>query len=128
MFRVAALFGLVGLAAATAIIILSGYAQVLQALEIAGWGILWTSLYHFVPMMASNIGWRGLMPGRKRPSLAFFFYIQWLRSSVNNLMPVARIGGEVVGVRMMIKHGIRKPSAIASTVVELTTSVLAVFV
>ncbi len=43
------------------------------------------------------------------------------------MLPVARVGGEVVAVRVMMKHGIRKTSAIASTVVELTTSILAVF-
>jgi putative membrane protein len=127
MFRLAAPLGLLGLAAATAIITWSGYAQILQALDVAGWGIVWTSLYHVVPMLACIIGWRALMPGHKRPSLIYFLYILWLRSSVNNLLPVARIGGEVVAVRVMMKHGIRKTSAIASTVVELTTSVLTVF-
>jgi glycosyltransferase 2 family protein len=127
MFRFAILFGLLGLAAATGLIIWSGYEQVLHALSIAGWGILWTSLFHLLPMLACIIGWQALMPGRKRPSLLYFLYILWMRSSVNNLMPVARVGGELVAVRVMMKHGIRKTSAIASTVVELTTSVLAVF-
>jgi glycosyltransferase 2 family protein len=43
-------------------------------------------------------------------------------------MPVARIGGEIIAVRVMMKHGIRKTSAISSTVVEITLSVIAVFV
>jgi len=127
MMRVAILFGLLGLAAATGIIIWSGYDQVLLALSQAGWGILWTSLYHILSMVFCVIGWRALMPGKKRPSLSFFFYTLWLRSSVNNMMPVARIGGEVLAVRVMMKHGIIKTSAIASTVVELTMSVIAVF-
>jgi len=109
------------------IIIGSGYAQVLQALAQAGWGIVWTSLYHLVPMLFCVIGWQGLMPGKKRPSLGYFFYLLWLRTSINNLMPVARIGGEVVAVRLMTKDGIRKTDATAATVVELTVSVIAVF-
>lgn len=127
MMRVAALFGLLGLAIATGVIAYTGYDPIMQALAQAGWGILWTSLYHLVTILLSVIGWRILIPGKKRPSLGFFFYLLWLRSSVNNLMPVARIGGEVVAVRIMTKHGIRKTLAIASTVVELTTSVIAVF-
>jgi putative membrane protein len=67
------------------------------------------------------------MPGTKRPSLGFFFYILWLRAAVNNLMPVARIGGEIVAARVMMKHGVRQSSAIASTVVELSLSIAAVF-
>lgn len=105
----------------------SGYRDVLTALHQAGWGIVWTSLYHSVPMFLCVIGWHNLMPGHKRPSLLFMFYILWLRTSVNNLMPVARIGGEIIAVRVMVKNGVRKTVAIASTVVELTTSVLAVF-
>lgn len=127
MFRLAALLGIFGLAAATSIIVWSGYDDVLHALGVAGWGILWTSLYHLLPLFCCVVGWRALMPGRDRPSYGFFCYVLWLRASVNNLMPVARIGGEVLAARVMIKHGIRKTSAIASTVVETTTSVIAVF-
>lgn len=127
MLRLASILGLLGLAAATGVIIWSGYDQVLDALRQAGLGIVWTSLFHLVPMLLCVIGWRGLMPGRKRPSLGFFLYILWIRASVNNLMPVARIGGEIVSVRVMAKHGIRQSLAIASTVIELTTSIAAVF-
>jgi hypothetical protein len=67
MFRLAAIFGLFGLAAATALIIWSGYNDVLRALHVAGWGIVWTSLFHVIPMIACIIGWRGLLPGRTRP-------------------------------------------------------------
>lgn len=128
MLRLASILGLLGLAAATGVIIWSGYDQVVDALRQAGWGIALTSLFHLVPMLCCVIGWRGLMPGRKRPSLGYFLYILWLRAAVNNLMPVARIGGEIVSVRVMVRQGIRQSLAIASTVVELTTSVAAVFV
>ena len=127
MIRLAALLGLLGLAAATGVIVWSGYDQVLQALRQAGWGILWTSLYHIIPMMICVLGWRALMPGRNRPRRLFVLYILWLRAAVNNLMPVARVGGEIVAVRVMMKHGIRKTAAIASTVVETTLSVIGVF-
>ena len=127
MFRLAALFGLCGLAATTGILVWSGYDSVLAALRVAGWGVLWTSLYHLLPLMACVIGWRALLPGRKKPSHLFFLYILWLRGAVNNLMPVARIGGEIVSVRMMVKHGMRRSTAVASTIVELTLSITAVF-
>lgn len=127
MLRLAILFGLVGLAVATGVIIYSGYEQILEALSRAGFGIVWTSLFHLVPMFFCVIGWQVLIPGKNRPSLLYLMYVLWLRTSVNNLMPVARIGGELISVRVMIKHGIRKTSAIASTIVELTMSIVAVF-
>ena len=127
MMRLAALFGLLGLVATTLMIAWSGYAQILAALHIAGWGILWTSLFHLVPMFACVMGWQMLLPGKRRPSLPFLYYVLWLRSAVNNLMPVARIGGEVVAIRVMTKMGVRQSTAVASTVVELTMSVIGVF-
>jgi putative membrane protein len=127
MLRLAVLLGLVGLLAATAIIVESGYTEILSALSVAGWGILAVAFLHLLPLTFSILGWRALMPGTQRPSLPFFLYLLWIRAAVNNLMPVARIGGEIIAVRLMIKHGVRKATAIASTVVETTLSVIAVF-
>ncbi|MDX9689815.1 MAG: flippase-like domain-containing protein [Alphaproteobacteria bacterium] len=128
MIKAAIFFGLVGLLIATGVIAWSGYDQVLEALEKAGLGIIWTSLFHIVPMIACVLGWQALMPAHARASKAFFLYVLWIRASINNLMPVARIGGEIVSVRLMMKYGIHKSPAIASTVVEITTSIMAQFV
>lgn len=127
MIRWGIFLGLVGLFIATGVIAWSGYEQVLDALHRAGWGIVWTSLFHLVPMVACILGWQALLPGRAKASKAFFLYVLWIRASINNLMPVARIGGEIISVRLMIKHGIRKSPAIASTVVEITLSIIAQF-
>lgn len=127
MIRLAAFLGLAGLCAATGLIVWSGYEQVLAALHSAGMGIVWTSLFHIVPMIACVLGWQTLLPGRIKAGKVFFLYVLWIRASINNLMPVARIGGEIVSVRLMMKHGIRKSPAIASTVVEITLSILAQF-
>jgi len=128
MIRLAFICGLLGLAAVTAIIIWTGFDQVVTALGQAGWGILWTALYHAVAITCSAVGWRVLIRGSGRPSNLFMMYVLWLRSAVNNLMPVARIGGELLAVRVMTKYGISKNDAVASTIVELTLSVIAVFI
>lgn len=127
IIHIASLVGLLGLALATGVIVWSGYEQVLIALERAGWGIIWTSLYHIFPMLLCVIGWQALFPGKRRPGLLFFLYILWIRASINNLMPVARIGGEVIAIRLMIKHSIRKTIAVASMIVEVTLSVIGQF-
>lgn len=124
--RFTMILGLAGLAIATGLIIWSGYAQVLRALSVAGWGILWTCLAHLISMFFCVIGWQALLKGR-RPGKMFFLYVLWVRAAINNLMPVARIGGEVVSVRLFMRHGMRKSRAVACTVVETTLSVIAVF-
>ncbi len=127
MKRLMILLSLIGLGIATGVIIWSGYRQVLQALSVAGWGILWTCLAHLLSMIFCVIGWQTLLK-RNRPGKAVFFYILWIRAAINNLMPVARIGGEVVSVRLLMRHGVRKSQAVACTVVETTLSVIAVFI
>jgi hypothetical protein len=99
---------------------------VLQALSVAGWGIVWASSFHLVIMVVSVIGWR-LLLAKPRLDLPRFWYVLWVRAAINNLMPVARIGGEIVAVRLLIQMKVRKSQAIACTVVETTLSVIAVF-
>ena len=127
MFRLAAFLGLLGLAAATGVVLWSGWEQVVEALAHAGWGIVLVALFHMIPLTVSSAGWRVLVPGKRRPSLPLFVYFMWVRAAVNNLMPVARIGGEIAAVRVMVAHGMRKNIAIAITVVELTLSIAAIF-
>ena len=128
MFRWAAFLGLAGLAAATVLIVWTGWTQVAAALARAGIvGIVAVSFFHCVPLVLSSAGWRALVPGKSRPSLPTFVYFMWIRAAVNSLMPVARIGGEIAAVRLMTANGLRRNVAIAATVVELTLSVVAIF-
>jgi glycosyltransferase 2 family protein len=127
MMRAATLFALLGLAAAIALIMRHGYADVLAAFAVAGWGIVWANLFHLVPMVVASYAWILLWPGRTRPNLLAMSIIMWVRAAVNNLLPVARIGGEVVAARLLIGQGWRRAPAIASVVVETTISVITVF-
>ncbi len=128
MFRAAMMFGLLGLMLAVGLIVWQGYAQVLAAFAAAGWGILWANLFHLLPLVMASYAWILLWPGHKRPSLAAMSYVMWVRVGINNLLPVARIGGEVAAARLLIKQGWRRGPAIASTVVETTVSVVTVFI
>jgi len=128
VIKIASFFGLIGLFIATFVIAWSGYDQVLDALQKAGLGIIWASLFHIIPIIISTLGWYALFPKSKKVTKAFMLYVMWIRVSINNLMPVARIGGEIIAVRLMTKHGIRKVPSIASTVVEITLSIIAQFI
>ena len=104
--RLAGVLGIFGLGAAIAAIAWGGYRDVLGALEYAGWGILATSAYRLVPMLSCVIGWRALFPAKKRLSPGFFLRLLWIRSAIDGLLPVARIGGDIVVVRAMVKRGV----------------------
>jgi len=117
--------GLVGLALATALFAWNGIGPVIAAFAAAGLGILWAS--HFVSMVVNARAWQILVPSRRRGSLTFFLWAVWLREAVNGLLPVARIGGEVVSARLLMRHGLRTAKAVASLVVDMTVSLVSQF-
>jgi putative membrane protein len=127
MLRLATLLGLLGLAVAISLIAWQGTDAVLAALAAGGVGLIWASLFHAVPMLLNGRAWQALMPGAQRPSLAFFTWLVWVREAVNGLLPVARIGGELVSARLLIAHGQRVAPSVASLVVDMTISLASQF-
>lgn len=127
MIKLATFLGLGGLALFTALVIAEGVGGILDALSVAGFGILWASLFHIVPMIINARAWQVIMPGAKRPSLLAFTGLVWMREAVNGLLPVARIGGEVVTARMMIWGGARSSVAVGSLVVDMSLSIASQF-
>jgi len=127
VIRAVTLVGLAGLATATALFIWHGVGPVLAAFAAAGLGIVWSSLFHVVSMALNARAWQILLPRRGRGSLWFFLWAVWLREAVNGLLPVARIGGEVVSAQLLLRRGLRPVTAVASLVVDMTVSLLSQF-
>jgi putative membrane protein len=130
VIRAATLLGLGGLALATALFIWQGVGPVLAAFAAGGIGIVWASLFHFVSMAVNARAWQVLLPASprgKRGSLAFYLWAVWLREAVNGLLPVARVGGEIVSARLLMRNGLSAPKAVASLVVDMTVSLVSQF-
>ncbi len=88
----------------------------------AGWfGIAAVIAFHLVQMLFSAAAWRSVAgPRRRGPSLRGFCVLRWIREGVNNLLPVAQIGGEFVAARLLHRRGVPLAPAIAGTVADLT--------
>jgi glycosyltransferase 2 family protein len=127
VIRAATLLGLAGLALATLLFVKEGVGAVLGAFAAAGFGILWSSLFHVVPMALNGRSWQVLLPLRRRRGLALYFWAVWLREAVNGLLPVARIGGELASARLLMRHGLASSRAVASLVVDMTVSLASQF-
>jgi putative membrane protein len=54
-------------------------------------------------------------------------WIAWIRQAVGRLMPVAGIGGELVGIRLLVQGGVQPAQAVASVVVEVFTTLVGQF-
>jgi putative membrane protein len=124
MIRAGLLLGLLGLVAASALVIYQGAGPVIATFASARWGLLWVALYHVVPMLANARAWQVLLPGRAQPSFGFFAWMVWVREAVNAMLPVARIGGEVAGAWLLTTRGVRKRPAAATLVVDMTMSLV----
>jgi glycosyltransferase 2 family protein len=127
MIRLVTVCGLGGLVLATLLFVGRDFGLLFGTLLAAGWGLVWASLFHFVSMALNARAWQVLFPGERRPGLAFTTWLIWARESVNGLLPVARIGGELVCARLLMRWGMRGPPAVGSLVVDMTLSLATQF-
>ena len=119
---------LVGLLLATILIGYFGFSSVLAAFLSAGWGMIVLGFYRFAAIFLGGIGWRVLLRGFWRGNIRTFFYACWIRESVNALLPVAQIGGDVAGARVIALRGAGAARGGASAVVAKTVDVFSQFV
>ena len=102
------------------LIIASGAADVAHSMLVIGWWLLPITLFHLVPLALSALSWRELLPPPSRPHVITIFCIRWIRESINSLLPVASIGGDIAGARLSRLRGVPGVQAAASMVVDTT--------
>lgn len=117
---------LMGLGLVIGLIAREGLDEVAAATAVAGYGMFWVACLQFFPMLFGTAAWRQTLPARSAVSPAGLFWARWLGQSVNNLLPAARIGGEVVrGWLASRKLGLTGSTAGASVIVDLTGTIAA---
>ncbi len=118
----AILGGIVGLCLSAWLLQAYGVGRIIDLLHHAGWsGIALVIAFHLVQILFSALGWRVITgPTVPRLNLRAFMVMRWIREAVNNLLPVAQIGGEFVVSRLLHRSGLKLAQAIAGTVADLT--------
>jgi putative membrane protein len=99
-----------------------GLGRILDSIGHAGWfGISIIVAFHGVQVLCSAWGWRAIAgsPTERLPS-GTYLVLRWIREAVNNLLPLAQIGGEVIAWRLLRQRGMRLAAAIAGTVADLS--------
>jgi putative membrane protein len=71
------------------------------------------------------LGWRRLINHDKRPSRIRLLILRWITETVNNLLPVAQIGGEITRARLLAQRGVDATIASSSVLVDFTTGLFA---
>lgn len=91
------------------------------ALATAGIGLAAVALFHLVPIALDALAWRALFPPGERGPARTFVLARWICFSVNSLLPVMQVGGNVARARLLARRGVVPARAWASVVVDLTT-------
>ncbi len=116
------LAGVAGLAALVALIAHEGLGSIFETLERAGWGLLWIVPFHLLPLMLDAEGWRMLLAPRDPQHHAtrpFLLWVAAVREAISRLLPVASIGGEIVGIRLVLLRPLDGAAVAASVIVEV---------
>lgn len=118
------LMALAGSALALALLARQDLGEVVALLRAGGAGLVLAALAHLPSMALNAQAWRLLLPRRARPSLSAMTAIVWIRESVNGLLPVARLGGEVASYRLLRAGGAGAAPAAASLLLDVALSML----
>lgn len=114
--------GLIGLALGTALlgglIYSFGPANIARDVMQAGWALPGATAIHMGQLALSALAWGAALDGVPFPTV---YRVRWIREAVNSLLPVAQIGGPVVGARLLAQAGMPPARAGAATTLDLMT-------
>ncbi|NPT46476.1 hypothetical protein GNZ12_35210 [Paraburkholderia sp. 1N] len=96
--------------------------DIVHTIRQAGPTILWLVPLHALPLLLDACGWRTLLG--KSTSLLFLWWIATVREAVSRLLPVASIGGEIVGIRLANWKAHNLSSVSASVIVEVLVTMM----
>jgi len=104
----------------------TGIGAVLSAVGTVGWsGFGLLCLYVLGLFVILGAAWYVLLPGSSPPGLPVFIWARMVRDAASDVLPFSQIGGIVLGARAAILHGVSNPLVYASTIVDVTTEMLA---
>ena len=106
------------------------FPAMLRTLSSGGPAVLWLIPYRALFFLLYAIGWAGAAQGERAgapPGLGYVFWATTVRDAVDRLLPVASVGGSVVGVRILRWRGISGAAAGATVIVEILLTLVAVY-
>jgi len=119
------LLGFAGAALFTVLILREGAARVAAALAAASWAVPIVVVINVPRMFSDGAAWLALVPGPDRPRFLAAVWIRWVGGSVNDLLPSARLGGDILTARLAtIRGGLPPTLAAGVAIVNMTVSVM----
>src|SRR5262245_28899880 len=110
---------LVGIAALIGLVIWSGIDSVSHAVASVGWGIVAVVMVRIVTVSVAGVGWWLLFPPDRPPQLQTCVLMRFIREAANVLLPMAQVGGDLIGARLLTLRGVAGSLAAASVIVDV---------
>ena len=110
---------LAGIAALSAVTIWSGLDAVAHAVASVGWGILLVVIVRTVTVSLAGVGWWLIFPSKTRPQLRTCLLLRFIREATNVLLPMAQIGGDLIGAGLLRLYAVPGALAAASVIVDV---------
>ncbi len=114
---------LVGLGIVVVLVAWQGADAVGVLLASTGWKLLLVAAFAVPHLLLATAAWRLLFPSGHAPRFTVALAALWIGTSVNVLLPVAGVGGEIVRARLLARWSSKTRDAIASVVVDKTVQV-----
>jgi putative membrane protein len=110
----------VGLAVAVALVAWQGAGTVVSLLASTSWKILLIAGFAVPQLLLATASWRLLFPAGGAPRFGPVFLAMWIGTSINVMLPVANLGGDVVRARLLALWTGKPRDAVASVIVDKT--------
>jgi putative membrane protein len=108
-----------GIAALIGLVTWSGLGAVGEAVSSVGWGILLVVLARAVALVVAGAGWWLLFPSKMRPQLRTCVVLRFVREATNVLLPLAQVGGDLIGAGLLTLYAVPGALAAASVIVDV---------
>jgi len=99
--------------------------------SLAGGNLLWLAPFRLLFFLLYALGWAELLrpyDPERRIGLAYLFWVTSVREAIDRLLPVASVGGGVVGIRLIHLRGMSVAAAGATVIVEILLTLVSVYV
>jgi putative membrane protein len=121
---IAALFGVAVLVGLT---VYYGFGLVMAAIASSRWATALVILARAAILVGAGVGWWLLLPSSRFRPYAFIL-LRFVREAINSFFPLAVVGGDVIGARLLAQFGVATNLAVASVLVDIFIQVLCLVV
>ncbi len=123
--------GMLGLTLLVALLLRADLAAIVHTLDAGGWRLLWLIPYRALFFGLYAVGWAVLLrpyDPAGRVALRYLFWVTSVREAVDRLLPVASVGGSVIGTRLVRWRGLPAAPVAASVIVEIVLTLIVMYV